>query len=242
MKLSSMTGFGRQSGDTDWGSWVWEVKSVNGRGFDIRLSVPSGFEALERDVKKLAQAKFKRGNLQMSLRIKPAQAAAQMQINAASLDQLARGFEAQFGSKPDANAFAVLMTIKGVVDRDASDPTIAVDTDGVGDMLLEGANSALSELENDRRREGASLGEVLASQLEEMQNLIRSARNDASQQLVAIRERYRARMSELDADGLVSEDRLATEIAVLAAKADVSEEIDRLEAHLEQLSGLLASD
>jgi len=67
--LSGMTGFGRSGGEAEWGSWTWEAKAVNGRGLDVRVNVPSGFEGLDQTVKKLASKKFTRGNMQIGLRI-----------------------------------------------------------------------------------------------------------------------------------------------------------------------------
>lgn len=239
MSLSSMTGFGKAAGDLDLGSWTWEVKSVNGRGLDLRLNLPSGFEFLESEIKGRVQKRFRRGNLQMTLRIKYAQSPSMLKINGDALSQLAKAYEMASGVKPDAEAIAVLMTIKGVVESDSSDPAIALDTPEIRSVLLNGADHALDGLAADRRREGDALGKVLDQQCAEMKSLAKKARADAKRQTDAVRERYRSRLLELDSEGVVGEDRIATEVAVLAAKADVSEEIDRLDAHLMQLSELL---
>lgn len=116
MSLSSMTGFGKASGDFDLGSWTWEVKSVNGRGLDLRLNLPSGFESLESEIKKRVQARFRRGNLQMTLRIKHSQSPSKLKVNGDALSELAAAYEAAAGVKPEAEALAVLMTLKGVVE------------------------------------------------------------------------------------------------------------------------------
>lgn len=241
MSLSSMTGFGKASGDFDLGSWTWEVKSVNGRGLDLRLNLPSGFESLESEIKKRVQARFRRGNLQMTLRIKHSQSPSKLKVNGDALSELAAAYEAAAGVKPEAEALAVLMTLKGVVESDATDPAINLETPEIRSALLKGAEQALDGMQADRKREGEALGTVLGQQCAEMKALARKAREDAKRQTDAVGERYRSRLLELDSEGAVGEDRIATEVAVLAAKADVSEEIDRLDAHLEQLDELLQS-
>ena len=241
MPLSSMTGFGKASGELDLGNWTWEVKSVNGRGLDVRVNVPNGFESLESEIKKHVQGRFRRGNLQMSLRIKFAQAQGKLSVNADALAQLVLAYETAAGEKPDANSMAVLMTIKGIVEPDSADTAPVADSPEVRQSLLEGAIQALDGLDSDRRREGAALGQVLSQQCDEMKALAVKARTDTKKQTDAVRDRYRSRLAELDSEGVVGEDRIATEVAVLAAKADVSEELDRLDAHLAQLSVLLNS-
>lgn len=241
MSLSSMTGFGKAAGDLDLGSWTWEVKSVNGRGLDLRLNVPSGLEFLESEVKRRVQTRFRRGNLQLTLRIKYAQSSSVLKVNNEALSQLVEAYEIASGAKPDAEALAVLMTIKGIVESDSGEPSMTLDSPETRSVLLNGADLALESLAADRRREGEVLGAALDQQCAEMKSLAKKARGDARRQTDAVRERYRSRLLEFDSEGVVGEDRIATEVAILATKADVSEELDRLDAHLAQLSDLLKS-
>lgn len=241
MTVSSMTGFGRSSGEAEWGSWVWEIKSVNGRGLDIRLNLPSGFEALDGELKRLMQARLRRGNLQVSLRIKYARPSSELRINSSALQQLVSEFAEVVGSKPDPQTVATLLSIKGVVESETVDSGVSLESDGVRSLILAGASEALEVLIEDRNREGATLGTILSGQISELRRLILKAEGEAEGQAEAIRERFRMRLSELGAERVVGEDRIATEVAVLAAKADVSEETDRLQAHLSKLEDILVS-
>ena len=86
--LSGMTGFARVTGEAEWGAWAWEAKSVNGRGLDVRVNTPPGFDALERVVKAAASKRFNRGSLQVSLRIELSDQAGGATIDHALLDTL----------------------------------------------------------------------------------------------------------------------------------------------------------
>lgn len=226
-----MTGFARESGEADWGSWVWEARSVNGRGLDVRINMPSGLDAVEQAVRKAASEAFDRGNLQISLRIDLTGEEA-IRVNQAVLKTLMAAYEEAEGAIATGPALASLMQIKGVVEAETVSMRDLVEIDGAVDALSKSASAVIVALAQDRAREGEALQSLLTGHLEGLQSLTQEALGYADAQKAALAEKYRARIAEFDSEGAVSEERLATEIAVLAAKADVTEELDRLRAHV----------
>ena len=241
MGLSGMTGFARVNGEADWGSWHWEARSVNGRGLDVRLNAPSGLEAAEKDVRKAASETFKRGNIQIALRIE-LDGSDSISVNEDVLQTLLSAYEKAEGAMATGPAIATLMGIKGVVEADTLSFRDLADVDGAVQSLTTTGSQVIADLAVARAQEGAELKSVLSAQLSEMERLRQQAAEHADAQKKAIAEKYRKRIAEFDTEGAVSDERLATEIAVLATKADVTEELDRLEAHIARGHTLLESD
>ncbi|MEM7639412.1 MAG: YicC/YloC family endoribonuclease [Pseudomonadota bacterium] len=231
MGLSGMTGFARVNGEAEWGNWHWEARSVNGRGLDVRLNSPSGLEGVEKAVRKAASDAFSRGNLQIALRIELAGAEA-VSVNEQVLQTLMTAYEKAEGALATGPALATLMGIKGVVEADTLSLRDLVDVDGAVEELRATGIQVIAELAAARTQEGAELSNVLTGQLSEMDRLRQEAVQYAEAQKSSIAEKYRQRIAEFDTEGEVSDERLVTEIAVLATKADVTEELDRLEAHI----------
>lgn len=243
-KLSGMTGFGRAGGEADWGSWTWEAKAVNGRGLDVRVNVPSGFEGLDQAVKKHASGLFVRGNMQIGLRIEML-AGTGIQVDETALGTVIAAFEkANHGEVAKNNALATLMTIKGVVETGASTGSALRGLGGdqaVRDRLLESAREALAGLGDSRLEEGASLEGILSGALDAMAHHCKEAETLAADQPKLLKERLQTRLKELEAEQAVDGERLAMEVALTAAKADVREELDRLTAHIATGRALIAS-
>jgi len=225
MRLSSMTGFAAASGP----DWVWEVRSVNHRGLDLRLRLPPGRERLEPAARKAAQARFARGALTADLRLEQAPGRQRYRVDEAWLDELAGIAERRGGG--DA---AGLLALRGVIEPVDAGAEARDDT-----ALLATLEAALDGLREARLAEGRPLGAALAAHLLDMQAHARAARGLAAAQPAALQRRLAAAVEALDTS--VAEERLAQEIALLAAKADVREELDRLDAHLEAAAALLAS-
>ena len=239
--LSGMTGFARVSGEAEWGSWAWEAKSVNGRGLDVRVAYPPGFETMERVVKAAAPKYFQRGSLQVSLRVDVAANVASGTINEDLLDSLVASAEARYGSALSGEAIASLMNVKGVVEAGgASLRDLGADED-VGAALSDAAEEVLKALKDERLREGDMLGGVLGQLLADMEDLRATADGLAGTQPGLLQERLTRQLGELDTNGRVDKERLAAEIALSAAKADVREELDRLSAHFVSARELLAA-
>ena len=240
MAISGMTGFARVSGEADWGSWFWEARSVNGRGLDVRLNMPSGLEQVEQAVRKAATKALTRGNLQIALRIELAGSDA-VTVNRSTLKTLIDAYEAEEGALATGPALATLMTVKGVIEAENLSVRDLLDVDGAVDALSSSGLEVISNLDTSRQDEGRSLNALLLGQLSEMGGLTKQAADFSDIQKQSISDKYRQRIAEFDAEGLVSDERLVTEIAVLSAKADVTEELDRLGAHIERGIELLKS-
>jgi uncharacterized protein (TIGR00255 family) len=237
--LSGMTGFARVSGEESWGAWAWEAKSVNGRSLDARVSLPPGFEALERDVKAMAGERFNRGSLQISLRIDMASGAGGAVIDETLLGQLIAATRKAAGTDVTAEAVAALFAVKGVVESGGSTlRDLAQDEEAVA-CLTAGAKQALDQLAKGRLAEGESLMKVLSAHLNEIESLAAIAATEAATQPGLIKAKLEKQLSELDSEKRVDPERFAAEAALSAAKADVREELDRLAAHIVTGRGLL---
>jgi len=241
MALSGMTGFARINGEAEWGRWHWEARSVNGRGLDVRLNMPSGLEAVEKSVRKAVSDTFTRGNLQIALRIE-LEGADTVSVNESVLQTLLSAYERAEGAMATGPSLATLMGIKGVVEADTLSLRDLAEVDGAVDALQSTGLDVIAQLAVARVSEGNDLQNLLTGQLSEMDTLRVQAEQYAEAQKAAIAEKYRQRIAEFDTEGVISDERLVTEIAVLATKADVTEELDRLEAHIARGRTLLSTD
>ncbi|MEE2922074.1 MAG: YicC/YloC family endoribonuclease [Pseudomonadota bacterium] len=240
-QLSGMTGFARVTGEAEWGAWAWEAKSVNGRGLDVRVNTPPGFDALERAVKTAASRRFNRGSLQVSLRIELSDRAGGVVIDEALLKSLTSAAEQALGGPLSGEAIAALMSIKGVVETGSSSLRDVAADEAVMTVLAQGAEAALEQLDTARRAEGQSLLAMLGELVDEMSAVTESAISLAAGQPGLLQARLSKQLDELGADQKVDPDRLAAELALTAAKADVREELDRLQAHFASARDLLAT-
>ncbi len=231
MALSGMTGFARESGEAEWGTWSWEARSVNGKGLDVRLNVPSGLEIIEQAVRKAVSDTFKRGNLQIGLRIEMT-GSEKIAVNESVLQTLVKAYEAVDGTMATGPALASLMGIKGVVEAQSTSLRDLVNVEGAVAALIASGETLVTGLKGARNKEGDDLVVMLSGHLSEMESLYTQAVDFAEEQKSLISEKYRQRIAEFETEGALSDERLATEIAVLSAKADVTEELDRLSAHI----------
>jgi len=240
LSLSGMTGFARLAETAEWGQWVWEARSVNGRTLDLRFNLPAGFETLENDMRKQASSKFSRGSLQISLRYTLNETVQKISIREDILSQLVRAYENQAGHTIGEQALATLMGFNGVVVTQTQPASERLAEIGVLPELRRTGFQLLDEVELARRQEGQALETLLLGLMKEMQALIHQARSEAAMQSEVISQRYQARLKALDTDPEISPERLALEVALLAGKADVTEELDRLQAHLDRGHQLLS--
>ncbi|WP_420730327.1 YicC/YloC family endoribonuclease [Hwanghaeella sp. 1Z406] len=236
MTVSSMTGFARTEGEDDLIRWVWEARSVNGKSLDARIRVPSGWEQFDPVIRKAVQERFKRGNLTINLEVKPILGKSMVRINDALLDDLIQRCEA-FGERPRLD---MLFTVRGVVEASEQDPgDLASDPDRLS--AVQGSlDDVLVRLSDARAEEGARIDTVLRDHLGEIETLVEDAERSEEATPQAIRDRLWAQISDLlPQDGAIPSERLAQEAAILATKADVREEIDRLKAHVDAARDLL---
>ena len=229
--LSSMTGFARASGGDGAAGWSWEVKSVNGRALDIRCRLPQGMERLDPAVRGAVSARLRRGNVTVGLRLSQAPEAVAMRVNRAWLDELI-ALAAEYRSSDDVAPprFDGMLALRGVIETaESPDDAERAQDDGA---ILETLELALAELVRERQAEGAALAAALTQRIEEIVALTRQAEALAPSRQKALGERLREQVGALIGAGSpVSEDRLVTELALLAVKIDVTEEIDRLKSH-----------
>ncbi|MFK0330364.1 YicC/YloC family endoribonuclease [Rhizobium sp. NPDC090275] len=241
MALQSMTGFARREGTTDRWRWAWELRSVNGKGLDIRLRLPPGLERLENDVKRLAGEQFSRGNMQVSLSVSSPESRVETVLNQEALaavlslrDQLAGIID------PAPLKLDTLLGIRGIVDfRETEDSPEAIAARDA--EIMNGLSLALTDLRHMREQEGAALSRVLLDQVAIIERLTGVVESDPSRSPREIAARLAAQVAMLmDASGKFDQDRLHAEAAILATKADLREEIDRLKAHVAAARDLLA--
>jgi uncharacterized protein (TIGR00255 family) len=238
----SMTGFAEAVGSHDGLRWRWEAKSVNGRGLDVRLRTPPGFDSLEPPARMLATERFRRGSLQVSLTVEQQEASRGLKVDTAALAsavKLASEIAAETGLEP-ARIDGIL-ALKGVIVQDEQgvlDPLKRADRDAA---ILKSLAYAFDALVKARANEGAKLQALLSAQISEVEKLTNEAAGLAATQPAALRKKLQDQISDMLAGGSIAEDRLAQEAALLAARADVREELDRLHAHVQDARALIAS-
>jgi uncharacterized protein (TIGR00255 family) len=242
MALQSMTGFARAGAELKDAAIAWEVRSVNGKGLEARFRLPPGFERIEQPARQAIQKRFSRGNVQVTLAVAHVGRVATPVVNDEFLKDLAglaRRLTEQFGVQP-ASADG-LLALRGVLEEPElleSDEARA-QTD---EAIIAALEAALAGLEQARTTEGAALGSVLSGHLDRIEALTAAAEADPSRDVAVIRQRLaeQVRLLVESANGL-DEARLNMEAAVLATKADIREELDRLKAHIASARALLAS-
>lgn len=238
-KLSGMTGFGRSGGEADWGSWVWELKSVNGRGLDIRSNTPPGFDGIDRSARQKLSKALSRGNIQMSLRIDAQQADNELVINEPVLAYLTKRHEKLSGYAISGDALATLMTIRGVIETGGNGLKDIIENEQAVAEISDSFLTALTALEASRHAEGEALAGVLGGLLDQMQTAREQAGSLAEEQPALIKQRLETKLSELLQDHSPDAERLMLDAAMVAAKADIQEELDRLSAHISSGRGHL---
>ena len=239
LTLSSMTGFARTEGASgDW-SWAIETRSVNGRSLELRFRGPPGFDALERIAREAAQARFQRGQVNVAVQARRAETAAGVRINREQLERYASlAAELVAAGKADPAHADGLMALRGVLEAgdEDDDPEAKAAAEAA---MAAGLAEAMDALKVSRRAEGATLGPVLSGLVDRIEVLATEAEREALAQTTAIKERFERRLAELLGEAAPA-DRVLQEAAVLAAKADVREELDRLASHIGAARTLMA--
>jgi uncharacterized protein (TIGR00255 family) len=242
MAISSMTGFARSSGHADNLSWAWDVRSVNGKAFDLRLRLPPGFDHLETQVRAILAGNFKRGNFQASLTTTSGDEINAVRVNEPLLEQLvaiAEQLRTRLGGSPAQPE--ALLSLRGVLEQS----TQALDEDQANlrdAAILESLAGAAKDLLKARRDEGARLKNYLEAQLNQVQQLSEAARDCPARKPEAIRQKLKEQLDRvLESSSNFDPDRLHQEAVVLATRNDIQEELDRLFAHLAAARDLLKS-
>ncbi|SMD07028.1 YicC/YloC family endoribonuclease [Rhizobium sp. RU36D] len=242
MALQSMTGFARSEGATGRHHWTWEIRSVNGKGLDLRLRLPQGMEALEGEVRRVISAQVSRGNLQVSLSVTTMENRIDAVLNEDALSAVL-ALRDRLGPaivEPTALRLDTLLSIRGLVDlREAEDGE--EERAKREKAILTGLEQAVTSLVAMRQSEGEALRRILAGHVDRIEELTRQVEADPSRSPEEIARRLEAQVAALiGAAPALDADRLYMEAALLATKADLREEIDRLTAHVAAAHELLA--
>ena len=234
-----MTGFARTEGEAGGISWVWELKSVNGKSLDLRLRLPPGYDAMEAPLRAALGGRLRRGNVSAVLTVNRVAPPA-IRINR---DMLARvlALVGELAEEVEAAPPRIdgLIALRGIIETVEDEPDDVIEARRAA--IMTGWRDALDRLVAARGAEGARLEAVLLDQLAELAELVAAASANAAAQPEALRARLQqsiAAVVEL-APGLPPE-RVAQELALLVSRGDIREELDRLRAHIAQAGDLLA--
>lgn len=240
MSIASMTGFARDAGVTGPYQWAWELKTVNGRGLEVRVRTPAGLDAIGEEARGQILKALSRGQGQLNLSLSKASSAPRLRVNQEVLQSLlsAIGGLSLPGNVQPASLDG-LLSVRGVVelDEDVVDPG---QDEALAGALRTGIANLVDALKSARLNEGRALAAVLNQQLDTIAALVGDAEACPARQPEAIRARLEAQIAEL-VDGKASLDpaRLHQEAVLIAARADIREEIDRLRAHVDSARSLL---
>ena len=233
MAIASMTGFGRAEGAGEGFVWVWEARSVNGRGLDVRLRIPNGNDAVEPAIRELAGKRIVRGNLSATLTIERQSNAGAVRLNESVLGDILKAAqrvaELSGGARPDT---AALLAMKGVLEQGENGESTEARSAREA-QLIAGFGDALERLVASRRSEGARLNAIIREHVREIERLTEEVRASPSRSLDAIKARIKDQLARLqDADQSLDPERLHQEAILVATRADVEEELARLTAHV----------
>jgi uncharacterized protein (TIGR00255 family) len=239
MTVVSMTGFARVEGEAAGISWVWEIKSVNGKSLDLRLRLPPGYDALEAALRGALGGRVRRGNITANLtvnRVAPPTIRINREMLARVLALFAELTEEVEAAPPRLDGLIGLRGIIETIDDEPEEMVAARHAALVADW-----GAAIDRLAASRSEEGARLGAVLSGQLAELAELVAAASASAAAQPEALRVRLQQSLAVLGdlAPGL-SQERVAQELALLVSRGDIREELDRLRAHIAQAAELMA--
>ena len=239
MTIQSMTGFGRSSGRSGAWNWAWEIRTVNSKGLDLRLRLPPGFDAVDIDARAAISAALTRGACHANLSASREGAGAEIRINRPALDALI----AQLADVPlNANlrpaSLDGLLSLRGIVESSEAEDDEAARAAMARDVLA-GLKIALDGVTAMRRSEGAAIGGVLAQRIARIAELARQAEATPGRSADAVKARIARQIETLGQTQGLDPARLHQEAVLLASRADIREELDRLQAHAAAVTELL---
>lgn len=244
-----MTGFARvndnaQIGDVDC-SWFWELKSVNGKALEVKTKLPYWLEAISLTLKNKSAELLSRGNVYAGLDISVQNQEPKLKINEQLLQQLANQALSLYQQNPEKwqkpNP-AELLNIRGVVeveDDKFDDSQIEI----LQQQIIQSFEKALNRLVQDRKAEGTKIVAVLNDVINQIENIVKNIEHIAAEQPLHLKEKLKQQIDQLlEPSVQISEERLAQEVVLLVNRADIKEEIDRLNAHIKTARELLGAD
>ncbi|MEO9516026.1 MAG: YicC/YloC family endoribonuclease [Paracoccaceae bacterium] len=235
-KLRSMTGFANAEGSFDAWRWNAELRSVNGKGLDLRLRLPDWVEGLEQSARAIMSSRLKRGNVNLNIRVSRDDAAGQTVVNSAQLDSVLaalREIEARAlstGLDLAPSRAADIAVVRGVLEQEQAENT---DTGPLKDAILKDVQALVVSLDDMRASEGDALAAILLGQLDEVKRLTVAAADLIEARKDKMSEQLKVNLARvLDGAPSADPDRVAQELAMIVVKTDVTEELDRLKAHI----------
>jgi uncharacterized protein (TIGR00255 family) len=241
---TSMTGFAARKGQDAGASWVWDLRAVNGKGLDLRMRVPDWIDGLELALRGELQKALSRGNVSLTLRVTrdPSEAEA-LRVNPVALQAVLAALATvdavagQTGVTLGQSTPVDVLGFRGVVETGGADEDYA----GLRAAILADLAPLLQDFNQMRSSEGTALGVVISAQIDRIAGLAADARAAAEVRRDAQADVLRSQLARvLDAADSVDPTRVAQELAMIAVKTDVTEELDRLAAHVEAARALLA--
>lgn len=240
MSIASMTGFAREAGVTGPYQWAWEIKTVNGRGLEVRVRTPSGFDALGEEARGQILKALTRGQGQLNLSLSKASSTPKLRVNQEVLQSLLAAVGSlNLPANVQPASLDGLLSVRGVVELE-DDATEPAQDEALTSALKAAIGQLIESLKAARLKEGQALAAVLNQQLNGIAALVAEADQSPARQPEAIRARLEVQIAELiDGKATLDPARLHQEAVLIAARADIREEIDRLNAHVESARGLL---
>ena len=243
MPLRSMTGFARSHGNRGTATWHWEVRTVNGRSLDVRVRLPGGSEALDAAVRDMCGKRITRGSVSVSLNLTRTGSGTIIRLNEQALQQVsAAAKRARELSDAAPATLDGMLALRGVLEVAEVSET-EVEEGQRHEVMLASLGQALEALLIDRAREGERLGRVFTGQIDEIETLTRALERSPQRTPARIEARLHEQVQRLFAASAqqLDRDRLYQEAMLLAVKADIEEELQRLKSHVEEARLLLAA-
>ena len=232
----SMTAFSRQQQEQEWGSLTWEIRSVNHRYLETSVRLPESLRALENGVREAVRKRLTRGKVECALRIQPeAKVSSDLHLNTKLIQQLVQAnneIEKITGTSISLNNMEVLRW-PGVIEEQDFDKT------SIEKQALSLFSAALDDLVATREREGAELQGFIKQRIDSVREIVISIRNKMPEILAKQKQNILDRLADLQAE--LEPTRLEQEVSLLSQKADVEEELDRLDSHLNEVERLLGA-
>jgi uncharacterized protein (TIGR00255 family) len=231
-----MTAFSRQQIDKEWGSLTWEIRSVNHRYLETSVRLPESFRGLENSVREAIRKKLNRGKVECQLRFQSTEAGqTDLQINKELIEMLVQAnieIQKMASTESQLSSAEILRWPGVIVDQNFDSEIIAAEA-------LALFKIALDELISSRQREGDALKGFVIQRIESIREIVSSIREKMPEIISGQRKNLLGRLADLKAE--LEPTRLEQEIAILAQKADVDEELDRLDSHLSEVERVVAS-
>jgi uncharacterized protein (TIGR00255 family) len=232
----SMTAFARAGSECPQGRFTWEIRSVNSRYLELHFRLPDAFRDLEPALRERLKKSLNRGKVECALRFQPLQGENRLSVNHELVHELNRAADEVHAIIGPGNAMNVLEVLAwpGVIS--------SAETDGkaLQQAALQAFDDCLHSARDAREREGEELATLIRQRLEKMQQIVAAVSAAMPQALAAQRQQLEDKIADLNIT--LDSSRLETEMVLLAQKADVAEELDRLNTHIQEVGRILSQD